>query len=129
MKKALLLLFIACSSAPSPEDPVWNKQPCDHCKMIVGDKRYAASLIDARGERRFFDDIGCLAAFDKSPAKARWVRDEVSGKWLAAETAHYRKDATTPMDYGYSAHSDPPGLSYAALKEAIAKKEGDSHDD
>ncbi|MCC6807477.1 MAG: hypothetical protein IT381_08640 [Deltaproteobacteria bacterium] len=124
--RALLLLLVACSSTPTPEDPVWNKQPCDHCKMIVSDKRYAASLLDDRGQRRYFDDVGCLAEFDQAgrPARARWVRDEASGKWISAEAAHYRKGAATPMDFGYSAHAEPPGISYGALKEALAARRG-----
>ncbi len=94
MKPWLLLLvgFVACSSAPRPEDPVWNKQPCDHCKMLLSDPRYAASLIDERGLRLFFDDIGCMAAYEgEHPRfKAHWVRDEQSGAWLEPTSAFFR---------------------------------------
>lgn len=122
MKNLLLLSLLACSGALRPEEPVWNKQPCDHCKMLLSDQRYAASLVDARGVRLFFDDIGCMAAFeaDHPQLKAHWVKDEQSGAWLDPSTAFFRDGAKTPMDYGYSGHKEGPGISYAQLQQTLS---------
>jgi copper chaperone NosL len=118
---AFLFMLGACNRTAVPEDPVWDKQPCDHCKMLISDKRYAASLIDDQGRRFFFDDIGCMAAFerDKPKNKARWVRDEESGAWIDAGAAYYRDGASTPMDYGYSAHKAAPGIDEVAFQQAV----------
>src|SRR5262245_60146988 len=129
MKRLLLLLLLvaACTGSLLAEDPVWNKQSCDHCKMIVGDKRYAASLIDGKNQRHFFDDIGCMAAFESENdnIKVRWVRDERSGTWLDATKSFFREGASTPMDYGYSAHAEAPGATYAEVRQKLAEKGSD----
>ena len=125
----MLALLLACTISTQPEDPVWNKQACDHCKMLVSDKRYAASSLDARGQRLFFDDIGCMVAHesDHPPVKAHWVRDEASGSWVEADKAFFRPGASTPMDFGYSGHKATPGISYRELQRALADAEEDRH--
>jgi copper chaperone NosL len=105
----------ACDDPSSAKEPVWNKQPCDHCHMLLSDPRYAAQLSSQAGERWFFDDIGCLAAFmvERKPTHTRaWVHD-ASG-WRDAEHTRYARGAQTPMGYGFVA--DPRGeLDFRAV--------------
>src|SRR5262245_44732714 len=97
--------FAACGRGDAPVDPVWGKEPCAHCSMIVGDKRYAAEILAEDGSRRYFDDVGCMVSFfEERHIRAKsWVRDESTGAWVEAESARYRRGVRTPMDYGFAA--------------------------
>jgi len=110
MRLAVALLFaclfaLGCEDASKPVDPVWGKQACGHCAMLVSDPRYAAQLSTKDQSRVFFDDVGCMAGYVKARhpnVQAMWVRDE-GGHWLDARTAHFDKGEKTPMDYGFVA--------------------------
>lgn len=120
------LVTSGCTRTDGPVDPVWGKEPCAHCKMLVGDKRYAAQAIDERGERAYFDDIGCLVLWleARKPPSHAWVRDASSGAWLDARAARFTSGARTPMDFGFEAHA-AEGVSFDAAREAVlAKKRG-----
>jgi len=97
--------------------------------MLVSDKRYAAELVTARGDRLFFDDPGCLAAYlviHAERARTSWVRAE-DGRWLSAESAHYASGAKTPMDYGFAVA--PQGrLDWSSVMAAArARNEAGGH--
>lgn len=127
---ALLLLAafasVACANTKVAEDPVWGKQPCAHCKMIVGEPRHAGQLTTKTGDRLFFDDPGCLVLAQHKRAKEvdmLWVRDD-AGKWIDARAARYRTGAKTPMNFGYIA--DTAGtLRFADLEKAMIKGRGE----
>ncbi len=119
---ASLLLLLACADDVRPVEAVWGKQPCDSCRMILSDPRSAAQLLNARGERRFFDDIGCLAEFlDEHPDRPRgvWVRS--GGRWVDAEHTRFATGAVTPMDYGF-APSEQGTLDFSQVRRASAQK-------
>jgi copper chaperone NosL len=113
---SLLLALVGCENADAPQEPAWNKQRCSHCSMVVGDKRFAAQLVSSKGERLFFDDPGCLAAYELSHAASRraWVLSE--GTWLDAEGARFGAGARSPMDYGFEARHDGQ-LDWATVKK------------
>lgn len=83
-------------------DPVWGKQPCEHCKMLVDDRRSAAQVF-VKGERYYFDDVGCMIAWlDEHKTDARaWARAPSADGWLDARAARYAAGEKTPMDFGY----------------------------
>lgn len=116
----LMLASVACADPKQAKDPVWGKEPCAHCKMIVGEPRHAAQLTTHDGERLFFDDVGCMALeASKRGAKVDqlWVRSDANA-WVPARATKYRKGAKTPMNFGYL--SDPAGpLSYDAVSTAV----------
>jgi len=122
-----LALVLGCRRKEGPEDPVWGKQPCAHCAMVVGDKRYAAQIVAADGERSHFDDIGCMIAFveehELHPAHA-WVRDEVKDAWIEAGQARYHRGARTPMDYGFAAGTTGELSFDEVRREVLARKRG-----
>ena len=114
-----IMLFAAlcgCENADAPQEPAWNKQRCSHCSMVVGDKRFAAQAVTAKGERLFFDDPGCLASYELSHSAPRhaWVLSE--GQWLAADTARFGAGARSPMDYGFEARHGG-NLDWASVKK------------
>jgi copper chaperone NosL len=129
MKKALiaLVLLAACSeSIEQAVEPVWGKQPCDHCAMILSNARFAAEAASSDGTRRYFDDIGCMIAYlrEHPEAGARaWVR--LGNQWVAASAAHYRTGAQSPMDYGLVA--DATGIGWPEAQALVfAKLKGEA---
>lgn len=120
------LILVGCKAASGPEEPVWGKQACAHCKMLLSDKRYAAQLVDASSERSYFDDIGCLVSFvaERRVKEPRiWVRDEGADLWLVAEVARYHGGAKTPMDYGFAAGA-AGDLSFEDVRKAVLARVG-----
>lgn len=98
-------------------DPVWGKQPCEHCQMLVSQRASAAQLV-LDGERHFFDDLGCLIQWldERKRAARGWVR--AGDGWIDTEQARYRGGATTPMDHGYVAAPDGQ-LTYTEVRTRV----------
>jgi copper chaperone NosL len=119
-----LLVLAACSETDGPVEPVWGKQPCAHCAMILSDRRFGAQLVTAAGERLYFDDAGCMAlAIEErglGTAKA-WVRDAAAAKWVDARTARFAAGAPTPMDFGFEAHAGGASTWDDVRRSAVSK--------
>jgi copper chaperone NosL len=117
-------LAVACTKADEAVDPVWGKQPCAHCAMLVSDKRYAAQLVHD-GDRKYFDDIGCMIGWleeRKAKPERVWVRDAEAGRWSEARSARYAHGAKTPMDFGFESRASGD-VSWDEMRErVIAKK-------
>jgi copper chaperone NosL len=116
----------ACGSgAPSPA-AAQGGVPCSRCAMVVVDWKLAAQLV-ARGEEpRFFDDIGCLAAFLAAhpavPGARAFVADHRSGEWVDADLAVYSRDEAiaTPMGSHIVAHAtEGAAASDPSLRSAV----------
>jgi len=114
------LALAACSNGHEAVDPIWGKQACESCRMLVSDPRYAAEFIDESGQRHFFDDIGCLDAYlseHGGKPRAVWVRS--GPRWIDAEAAHYASGAPSPMAYGYVV-ADFGALDFASVRRGAA---------
>ena len=109
---AMLLVAAACGRGAEAPAALLPGVACSHCRMAVSDPKLAAQLVAPGEEPRFFDDIGCLAAFLREhPAgagSAAYVADHSSGSWVAAGDAVYsRADAiSTPMGSHIIAHTN-----------------------
>ena len=122
----------SCTEAvPEPRPVKWQRESCEHCRMPMNDRRFAAEVWDGERRRaRVFDDFGCavLAALeDGSLDRAGtpiWVVDaEEPSRWLEARAASYRDGADTPMGYGFLAGR--PGrhpLDFAAAVAGVREK-------
>ena len=113
----------ACENMSTPDEPVWGKQPCAHCAMIVTDKRHAAQIVTS-DERKFFDDIGCMIGWihdRKVEPQKSWVRDTTSDTWVESSRARYVSGAHTPMDSGFEATMDK-GISYDEMRATVLAK-------
>jgi nitrous oxide reductase accessory protein NosL len=119
----LLTLALACSKTDEPVDPVWGKEPCAYCRMLVSDRRYAAQVV-SDGDRRYFDDIGCMVSWlaDKK-AERMWVRDAVADRWIDARHARYVEGAKTPMDFGFEARTEG-GVGWDEMRDKVLAKKG-----
>lgn len=120
---AALAALVACERTDRAVDPVWGKEPCGHCAMLVGDRRFAAEVV-ADGERRFFDDVGCFVLWSeehRGAAERAWVRDGASNRWLDARTAKYVRGAHTPMDFGFEGRAPEAadGVGFDAMRAAV----------
>lgn len=120
----LLLLGVACQTrGDGPEDPIWGKQTCASCAMLVSAPRFAAQLAASNGEVHYFDDVGCLAAYLAQRTRATgqaWVRAEAGG-WVKAELAHFASGAKTPMDYGFALSENGP-LDWQAVRGEVSQR-------
>lgn len=121
---ATITLFACSNSAPRAEDPYWGKQACAHCSMLVSEKAPAAQVLLENGARRYFDDIGCLVAWERREphdVKHRWVRTPNDDGWTDANSALFSAGHRTPMDFGFL--PDTAGLSWDELRTAIGNKQ------
>lgn len=119
----LLASALGCQGREGPVDPVWGKQPCAHCHMLLSDPAHAAQRLAALGQPLYFDDIGCLveAMLDRpSAAGTAWVRDG-TGAWHEAQRARYGGGHRTPMGYGFALQQAGP-LDFAQVQRELAAK-------
>ncbi len=65
MKWAVLAMICGMLAACNRDfEPItYGKDACTHCKMTIMDRRFAAEMIDKRGNVFKFDDIACMRRF------------------------------------------------------------------
>ncbi|MBL9026991.1 MAG: hypothetical protein JNL21_32645 [Myxococcales bacterium] len=117
---AALSLAASCTADDGPVDPVWGKQPCAHCAMLVSEQRFAAQALEDDGTRTYFDDVGCLALWseDKRPARA-WARDGAEQRWIDVGSALFRAGEHTPMSFGYVIDMARGDLGWDAVRASV----------
>ena len=95
----------------------WDRDMCARCVMVVSDRQNSVQVRDPKGKVYMFDDIGCMVLWftkNKTPWQDKatiWVNDVETGKWINARTAIYTSGNTTPMAFGFSAHTTKSKLS------------------
>ncbi len=129
----VLLLVVSCNTAPdySPRKVNYDRDICAQCLMGIADQQYSVQAINSYGDVLWFDDIGCLNEYMKTPNWKKfagnkkvqiWVGDsEHKGKWLDAEKAFYTFGKHTPMGYGYSAvaQRSDSAFTFDAMRKRI----------
>jgi hypothetical protein len=118
-----LCAAVACDDGSAAADPVWGKQACASCSMLVSDRRYAAELVTDAGARVFFDDPGCMATWlaeGRGRARRAWVRSE-SGAWIDARAARYVDGQPSPMAFGF-APDDRGAAGWADVESAARRR-------
>jgi len=98
------------SADTGPGEIHWDRQTCEHCQMVISERRHAVQIrkIGVR-QTHAFDDLGCallwleeqglLAGSEEGPEV--WARTTADGDWLDARTALFETGLTTPMGYGF----------------------------
>ena len=121
---ALLAAVIACQDASSPVDPVWGKQACASCTMLVSERRFAAELVTADGTRVFFDDPGCMATWlvDGNEPRTMWVR--LHGGWVGARGARFARGQASPMGFDFAADENGDA-TWADVERAARERKGE----
>ena len=139
MTKAVLLVtavmlmvvaFIRFNRATVPDEPVpvvWDREVCSHCKMHVGDPRFAAQLQTTKGEVHNFDDPGCLLEYLQShglSVHALYFRNHEQDGWLSETEVGFLPADDSPMGYGIRAvpRETPEARDIAWAKREVAGK-------
>lgn len=128
-RRLLLVLLlcgaVGCDAGDQPKEPVWGKQACEHCAMVLSDRAQGAQVVTATGERLYFDDVGCLVAWTlehPDAAAHRWVRTVDTGAWMAPEDAGFERRDRTPMGFGFVAVAPPGRVAWADVTAAVRRK-------
>ncbi len=107
-----------------PVEVVWDHDVCEHCNMVISNRRYAAQLREPDGTAHKYDDFGDaildLKAQGWDGEKIEfWVTDYKTGLWINAFKARYVPGETTPMGFGLGA-TTVPGVNDLRYEEAKA---------
>lgn len=120
----MLLTMLGCAKGDGPVEPIWGKEQCAHCMMLVSERAPAAQALLEGGQRKFFDDVGCMVLWgdqEKVTPRAWWVR--VGDGWVKAEEARYAR-GRTPMDFGFLGATE--GVGFEEVKAEVRSK-GSAH--
>jgi copper chaperone NosL len=110
---ALAILLPACGPAvPGPAALDTHNDACSECRMTVSNPRFASQLVAPGEEPRFFDDLGCLAAYLRDhermpPGAVAYVADHQSREWVPPSAAVFTlvPGLETPMGSHVVAHA------------------------
>jgi copper chaperone NosL len=108
---AISVAFVRFNQVTLPEGAVpvvWDGEVCGHCKMHVGDPRFAAQLQTTSGDVLNFDDPGCLFDYLQSheaPIHALYFRNYDEDGWLTESEVGFLPVEDSPMGYGIRAVS------------------------
>jgi nitrous oxide reductase accessory protein NosL len=122
---AIVVVLAACATADGPTEPIWGKQACANCAMVLSDRRFGAQVLSGAGDRFFFDDPGCMVVFleEHGLESARaWVHEDGAGRWVDARDARYASGAMTPMDFGYEPKSTGE-LTWSEMRTRVLAKQ------
>lgn len=109
-----IFMMSACNKGDTNPVPInFGIDECNHCKMTISDKKYGAEILTAKGKAYIFDDLGCLADFEKEFVKThaneklqRFVINFYSpASFINLDNAHLLKGSSlrTPMASGWVA--------------------------
>ena len=101
----IVVVAVVSGGTRPPDAPVpipWDREPCAHCHMQIGEPRHAVQLVTAEGQVVDFDDVGCALAYLKAhnPVVHRlWFHGE-GEQWLGTDVVGFVKTDLTPMGSG-----------------------------
>jgi copper chaperone NosL len=120
----LVLLAAAACAAPAggPRPIAWDREPCGHCRMLVGERPFAAQAIRPDGRAVSFDDPGCLLVWRSAGNEARglWFHHVSEERWLRAPDVAFVATLRSPMGYRLGA-VDPATPGAVGLEEAARR--------
>ncbi len=98
-------LWAIAPGAPAhgPAPIAWDKEPCAHCAMHVGEPAFAAQLQTRDEQVLDFDDPGCLFSYlaERHPdVSAIYFHHFSEDRWLTAEEVAFLHRSPTPMGHG-----------------------------
>ena len=131
----LLAALAGCAPDPGtgPRELVWDREPCERCRMAISDRQHAAEVRIADDRRvRAFDDLGCallwLDEHGMRPVEI-FVRSRDGDRWLDGSELHYEGGRHTPMGYGFgAAASGAPGRTLEEVWAEVRAMEDERRD-
>lgn len=124
----LLMLFIftlpGCLTEKNQiREPLWGKESCSRCRMILSEKRFSAQRVFTKGEPFFYDDINCALMHKHSRSDGTlYVRPYGDDQWIHAKEAKYSSGLRTPMNSGYGAVKKGGTISFNEIEKYIMEK-------
>ena len=121
----VMALLRSGGGLPDAVQPIaWNRQPCVHCQMLIGEPRAAVQLVTTDGEVRSFDDPGCALRYlaEAQPAIHRmWFHHAHHDAWVPLAEVGFLTGGTTPMGTGLLAveAAAPGALSVEAARARV----------
>lgn len=115
----LFILLTACVEGEvKPSDPLWEREGCARCRMVISEKRFAVQRIFPNGEVHFYDDIVCAMkhGHDHNEGKL-YVRPHDGNDWVPAEKATFESGLRTPMNSGFGAVKSDGPVSFQEILE------------
>ena len=111
----LAVLALGCGAAtPGPAALDTRNDACANCRMAASSPRFASQIVAPGEEPRFFDDLGCLAAYLREHPAQRagavaYVADHRTAQWVPAAGATFTNVPAleTPMGSHVVAHASP----------------------
>ncbi len=119
----VLALVAACGTpAGGPQPVAWDREPCGHCRMLVGERSFAAQAIGTDGRAIAFDDPGCLMTWLDQGNQPRelWLHHLREARWLRAPAVGFVEAERSPMGYLLGA-VDPGTAGALTWDEARAR--------
>ncbi len=96
---------------------------CSTCKMEIEQLPYAVEIVNTQGKTWFFDDMGCAIKWLEhqgfKDSVVIWTQTEDTREWVDATKACYRRDAPTPMKFGFAAQKqcdDKATIDYNSMR-------------
>ncbi len=124
MKKLVLMLFLliltACQESGElrPQEPLWGREGCARCRMVLSEKRYAVQRVLSNGDIHFYDDLNCALQHKHDEDKGTlYVHPHGDEKWVLAEQVKYQSGLRTPMNSGYGAVTEGGEISFSEIQE------------
>lgn len=113
----LFLFLTACVEVDAkPQDPLWERESCSHCRMVLSEKRFAVQRILGNGEIHYYDDIVCALKHRHAPDDGKlYVRPDGGNDWIPAQEASYESGLTTPMNSGFGAVKGKGPVSFQEI--------------
>jgi hypothetical protein len=113
--------------ADQPRPITWDEEACADCHMHIGDRRFAAQIVTARGDTLSFDDPGCLLRYlarQKPKTRALFFHHMREDRWLRAPKVAFTEGPQTPMGYNLGAVdvTTAGALSYADASQRVASR-------
>jgi len=118
----LMFFLSSClSETQKPKDPIWGKESCARCRMVLSEKRYAVQRVFSSGEVHFYDDLNCALSHkhEGSDEGILYVRPFGGEEWMKAQDARYQGGLMTPMNSGFGAVKEGGALSFGEVQQKI----------
>lgn len=116
----MMLILTSCqeSGELKPQDPLWGREGCARCRMVLSEKRYAVQRVLSNGEIHFYDDLNCALQHKHDEDNGTlYVHPHGQDQWVLAEEAKYQSGLRTPMNSGYGAVSEGGEMTFSEIQE------------
>lgn len=123
-----MFLLYGCKEKPKFGNVHFDRDTCEHCKMVVSDRNFSVDVaVDDR--HYYFDDFGCMVSYMVKNDKLSWlqqaqiyINDAKTGEFIDAKMANFYHGYNSPMAFGWGALKQKiEGKEAFSLEQAVQK--------